>query len=31
MKCGIVHRSPRIRGSGLTRLVLVLDLPTSSR
>lgn len=28
---GIVHRSPRIRGSGLTRLVLVLDLPTSSR
>lgn len=27
---GIVHRSPRISGSGLTRLVLVLDLPATS-
>lgn len=24
---GIVHRSPRIAGTGMARLVLVLDLP----
>ena len=24
---GIVHRSPRIEGSNVTRLVLVLDIP----
>ena len=28
---GIVHRSPRISGSGLTRLVLVLDSPPNGR
>lgn len=26
---GIVHRSPRIAGTGLTRLVLVLDMPAA--
>jgi hypothetical protein len=27
---GVVHRSPPIRGSGITRLVLTLNLPSAA-